>query len=189
MIGLLHELRLMTRTFHMLLVMGALVLAGGVGFFLLAKPGSGREKTPPSAPSLIEDGFYMGGLVSRPPPGTNAVLNLCEKKDPYQCKNHTWAAIEDGPPAPDLGWLRKRVAFIDARRKVGDTVYVHCAAGRSRSGMVVVAYEMYKHNWTREEALTFVRSKRPVTRLNPAFWDRLREWQYELREERRTKKR
>ena len=178
----------MIRMLRLFLVSVALVLAGGVLFFLLVELGRGRDR-PSATPSLIEERLYMGGYVSTPPPGTNAVLNLCEKKDPYQCETHAWVPIDDGPPAPDLGWLRRQVEFIDARWKAGDTVYVHCVAGVSRSGMVVIAYEMYKHNWTRDEALQFVRSKRPVTRPNPAFWDRLREWQFELRDQRRPKDR
>jgi len=180
----------MTHTRRILLLTVALVLtSGGVLFLLLAKPGSGTEEPPSVTPSLIEERLYMGGFVSTPPPGTNAVLNLCEKKDPYQCETHAWVPIDDGPPAPDLAWLRRQVEFIDARLKAGDTVYVHCFDGVSRSGMVVLAYEMYKHNWTRDEALQFVRSKRPVTRPNPAFWDRLREWQFEVRDLHRPKDR
>ena len=127
--------------------------------------------------SLIETGLYMGGDVAKPPPGTNAVLNLCGKKDLYSCEIHAWESIRDTDPAPDLAWLRRQVEFIEARRKAGDTVYVHCRNGVSRSGLVVVAYEMYKHNWTRDEALKFVRSKRPITRPNPAFMKRLLEWE------------
>jgi hypothetical protein len=32
--------------------------------------------------ALIEEGLYMGGKVAAPPPGTRAVLNLCEDEDP-----------------------------------------------------------------------------------------------------------
>jgi len=167
----------------MLLVILGLVLATVAAFFVrIAKPDPDRDSY-----SRIEEGLYMGGLVTRPPPGTNAVLNLCRKKDPFECKYHVWAPIDDGPPAPDLRWLRQQVEFIDTRRRAGDTVYVHCGVGVSRSGLVVVAYEMYKNGWTRDEALEFVRSKRSVTRPNAAFWDRLREWENELREERRSK--
>jgi hypothetical protein len=40
--------------------------------------------------TLIEKGLYLGGDVPKPPPRTKAVLNLCEKKDPYQCETHVW---------------------------------------------------------------------------------------------------
>jgi Dual specificity phosphatase, catalytic domain len=165
----------MTLTRRLLLVLGILAVTG-MSAFILARARPDRESS--ENYSLIEEGLYMGGLVSKPPPGTTAVLNLCGREDPYQCKMHVWSAIEDAAPAPSIEWLQRQVEFVDARRKAGDTVYVHCHAGISRSGMVVIAYEMYKNRWTRDEALKFVRSKRPVTRPNPAFWDRLREWEY-----------
>jgi protein-tyrosine phosphatase len=43
--------------------------------------------------------------------------------------------------------------------------------------MVIVAYEMHKNRWTRDEALKFVRSRRSITRPNPAFMKRLLEWE------------
>src|SRR6266511_1064271 len=90
--------------------------------------------------SLIEDGLYMGGSVNRPPPRTTAVLNLCHSRDPYRCQVHVWDSIPDAAPAPSLDWLRDQVEFVHAQRRAGRTTYVHCSAGRSRSGMVVTAY-------------------------------------------------
>ena len=48
--------------------------------------------------------------------------------------------------------------------------------------MVVTAYVMFKYNWPRDQALAFVRSKRPQTRPNPAFMERLAEWERFLQE-------
>jgi atypical dual specificity phosphatase len=81
---------------------------------------------------------------------------------------------------PTIDWLQKMVTFIDTQRKQGLTVYVHCRNGASRSGLVVIAYIMFKNNWTREEALAFVHSKRDVTRPNPLFLNLLLEWEEEL---------
>jgi hypothetical protein len=131
--------------------------------------------------SLIEEGLYQGRLVQEPPPGTAAVLNLCETKDPYTCETHRWVPIPDAAPAPSLEWLREMVNFVDEQRRTGKTVYVHCAAGVSRSGMVVVAYEMQKHGWTRDEALAFVGERRPCTNPNPAFRELLLEWEAEVK--------
>jgi protein-tyrosine phosphatase len=127
--------------------------------------------------SLIEEGLYMGGSVTQPPPGTDAVLNLCEKADPYTCPIHLWQPIPDTAPAPNLDWLRRMVEFVQNERQAGRTVYVHCKAGVSRSGMVVIAYVMQKYHWTRDQALAYARSKRPGTRPNPAFMERLLEWE------------
>lgn len=135
---------------------------------------------PPVNYSLIEEGLYLGGYVDSPPPGTRAVLNLCEIADKYSCDECLWESIPDAEPAPGLDWLRKMVEFIDKKRQAGLTTYVHCRNGVSRSGMVVTAYLMYKHNWTRDQALEFIRTKRPQVRPNPVFMDLLKEWEHAL---------
>jgi hypothetical protein len=133
--------------------------------------------------SQIRDGLYMGGYVKTPPPGTKAVLNLCRLADPYKVETHVWDKIKDTTPAPSIDWLKKQVKFIDEQRQVGKTVYVHCRNGVSRSGMVVVAYVMYKDKLSRDKALAQVRTKRPIARPNPAFMARLLEWERELKAE------
>jgi hypothetical protein len=131
--------------------------------------------------SEIEKGLWQGGLVREPPPGTGAVLNLCETEDRYRARVHLWEPTRDAEPAPSLDWLRRMVNFVDAQRREGVTVYVHCRNGVSRSGLVVVAYQMFKNHWTREKALAFVRTKRAITRPNPAFLELLAEWERELK--------
>ena len=127
--------------------------------------------------SQILDGLYMGGYVKAPPPGTKAVLNLCHIADPYKVETHDWEKVKDTTPAPSIDWLKKQVKFIDEQRQAGKTVYVHCRNGVSRSGMVVVAYVMYRDKLPRDKALAQVRTKRPITRPNPAFMARLAEWE------------
>jgi hypothetical protein len=155
-------------------VTNALVLTAGLTLFLLALF---HWLQPEANYSRIEDRLYLGGFVASPPPGTRAVMNLCETEDPYRCDFHLWEPIADSEPAPDLDGLRRMVDVLDARQREGVMTYVHCRNGVSRSGMLVVAYEMRKNNWTRDEALAFVRSKRPIVRPNPAFMARLLEWE------------
>jgi hypothetical protein len=128
----------------------------------------------------IEEGLWLGGYVPEPPPGTRAVLNLCETKDTYHVESHRWDPIRDAEPAPSLDWLREQVAFIEAERAAGHTVYVHCRNGVSRSGMMVVAYLMAREGWTRDQAMAFVRERRQGLRPNPAFRDLLLQWQHAL---------
>jgi hypothetical protein len=130
--------------------------------------------------SLIELGLYMGGVVREPPSGTVAVLNLCELDDPYRCEVHRWEPTHDGEPAPELAWLRRQIEFIDMHRKNDHTVFVHCRNGVSRSGLVVVAYLMWEHGWSCDDALKFAREKRSIVRPNPVFMDRLAEWEKAL---------
>jgi Dual specificity phosphatase, catalytic domain len=158
------------------------LLAGALGawLFLVALERSYRER---ENYSFIEEGLAMGGDAPQPPRGTRAVLNLCEKEDGYRSEVYAWEPIRDGPPAPDLAWLRRMGDFVDTQRRAGRPVFVHCYSGVSRSGMVVTAYEMFKNHWTRDEALEFVRSKRPATRPNPAFMELLGEWEQALKEQ------
>jgi hypothetical protein len=163
------------------LLYSLLVLCIGAWVVLLSFENHYTAIADPPRYSLIEGGLYQGGHVAEPPPGTTAVLNLCEMTDPYTCEIHCHEAIPDAAPAPSLDWLRQRVAFVDEQRQAGKVVYVHCAAGVSRAGMVVTAYEMYKNHWTRDEALAFVRRQRPATNPNPAFMQLLVEWEEELK--------
>jgi dual specificity phosphatase 12 len=69
------------------------------------------------------------------------------------------------------------VEWVAARRQEGRTTFVHCRNGVSRSALVVTAYLMWKNRWGREEALRSVRTRRPEARPNPAFMERLLEWE------------
>lgn len=151
-----------------------LTMASGVALFLLVLAFLLREE---DNYSRIEEHLYLGGAVAAPPRGTQAVINLCEKEDPYRCEWHVWEPIADGEPAPSLDWLRRMVALLDEKQRANVTTYVHCRNGVSRSGLLIVAYEMWKNHGSRDEALAFVRSKRPITRPNPAFMRLLLEWE------------
>jgi hypothetical protein len=130
--------------------------------------------------SLIEKNLYMGGAVPQPPPGTKATLNLNQTEDSWRTDVYTWVPIPDAAPAPSLAWLQERVNFVAAQRGSRTTTYVHCAAGKSRSGLVTVAYVMSEHHWSRDKALSFVKSKRPQTNPNSAFMELLVKWEQYL---------
>jgi protein-tyrosine phosphatase len=72
------------------------------------------------------------------------------------------------------------VDFVERERAEGRPVYVHCFAGVSRSGMVVTASLMQRHGWKRDETLAYIRTRRPIIRPNPAFMERLLEWELTL---------
>jgi hypothetical protein len=167
----------MKKSKRLFVLIGLLILGLAGWLVLLGIEHSYQE--PPNY-SVMEEGLYLGGYLEQPPPATRAVLNLCEVPDPYQCEHHTWEPIRDAAPAPDLDWLRRMVEMLDTHRKAGLVTFVHCRAGVSRSGMVVTAYLMARNRWTRDQALAFIRTKRPEVRPNPAFMDLLLEWEQEL---------
>ncbi|XP_020280082.1 phosphatidylglycerophosphatase and protein-tyrosine phosphatase 1 isoform X2 [Pseudomyrmex gracilis] len=64
---------------------------------------------------------------------------------------------------------------VDVHNKCG-TVYVHCKAGRTRSATLVACYLIVKNNWTPEEAVSYIQTKRPHILLHTAQWSALKEF-------------
>ena len=55
-----------------------------------------------------------------------------------------------------------------------EATFVHCGAGASRSATIVIAYLMWKNIMTFDEALQFVKNKRPIACPNPGFKEQLK---------------
>ncbi|XP_012137636.1 protein tyrosine phosphatase, mitochondrial 1 [Megachile rotundata] len=55
-----------------------------------------------------------------------------------------------------------------------ESVYVHCKAGRTRSATLVGCYLMMKNQWTPEEAVAYMKQKRPHILLHTAQWNALK---------------
>ncbi len=154
---------------------GMLFLAFGINSFVsnetLNAEGSGQSF------SVIEEGLLVGGRVPGRPAAAQVVLNVSEGPDSYAGPGDRWQPILDQSPAPRLDWLRENVAFVETARGRGETVFIHCDAGISRSGLVAAAYLMKEHRWSRDEALAHARAGRPEIRPNSAFMDLLARWQ------------
>jgi hypothetical protein len=161
--------------------MVALALVVGVNFIAAhLVDRSQQESYPSNNYSTIEDGLYLGGILSEPPEGARAVLNVGETRDPYTVEAHRWEPIPDLGPAPSLDWLLSQVEFIDQQRKAGRAVYVHCRAGVNRSAMVMTAYLMWRDKLTRDEALERIQSKRRRSRPFEVYQQYLLEWEKSL---------
>ena len=129
----------------------------------------------------IEERLYSGMKVPQPPPGTTVVVNVCGAKNEYPVKISHWRPIMDAGDPPKLPWLREIVQFVDTKMKEGETVFIHCAAGISRSGLVTTAYIMRKYNWSRDRALEYVRDRRLQIKPRKAFMKLLLEWESEIK--------
>lgn len=164
-----------------LLVLSLLLLLGGAVAWVWLAGLESVENSKTAPYSLIEDRLYVGGSVSEPPAGTEAVVNVCFQEDNYQCAN-CLAEPMDGVEPPSIERLHRIVQFIDEQRRAGRTTYVHCLAGMNRSGMVVTAYLMYEHKWSVEQALAYARTKRPQIHPNSAMMRLLAEWERTLRD-------
>lgn len=67
------------------------------------------------------------------------------------------------------GILFHVVKLIDFYIRCGKKVVVNCFAGVSRSTTIVLAYLMYKNKMSVQDAIYFVRSKRPIVNPNYGF--------------------
>lgn len=77
--------------------------------------------------------------------------------------------IDNASQKLDLAEMQSLCARIHAAIEGGHRVLIHCAAGRSRSVMLTVAYIMTRFNLTLHEANMYVRSRRPCADMNIAF--------------------
>jgi len=83
--------------------------------------------------------------------------------------------------APSQAKLRQGVQFMReiAQDSAGESVYVHCKAGRTRSATLVGCYLMEAHRnegWGPEQAVDHMRSVRPHILLHNKQWEALREY-------------
>ncbi|KAF0308355.1 Phosphatidylglycerophosphatase and protein-tyrosine phosphatase 1 [Amphibalanus amphitrite] len=78
--------------------------------------------------------------------------------------------------APCQEKMRLGVDFIDHHRAAGNTVYVHCKAGRTRSATLVGCYLMQRHGWTPERAVELIKEARPHILLGPKQWSALHQY-------------
>jgi len=138
----------------------------------------------------IEDGIYQGGFIDEPnelPPYINAVVDLqAEHQDilrPDQILAFAWFPLKDIFKFPGVHWLDMVVDTVIAFHSAGLGTLIHCAAGISRAGMVDAAYWMKRKNWTPQQSLDFIRSKRPITYPNICFINGLAKYYYHLNPE------
>uniref|UniRef100_A0A146KY53 Phosphatidylglycerophosphatase and protein-tyrosine phosphatase 1 n=1 Tax=Lygus hesperus TaxID=30085 RepID=A0A146KY53_LYGHE len=77
--------------------------------------------------------------------------------------------------APSQVKLEEGVRFIMRFTDTQESsVYVHCKAGRTRSATLVGCYLMFRHGWTPEEAVNFMRTKRAHILLHTPQWKALK---------------
>jgi len=142
----------------------------------IARLAKGRKKW---SWTTIEPGLILGSLPRMPchleelrAEGVGAVLTLNESWE----VSLTSSCVEDCHmvsrqlPIPDFFAPSHRdvveaVTFIRKCMQQGIGVYVHCNGGRGRSAVCVICYLIYEHNWTPDEAFSYVEGKRRIANM------------------------
>ena len=115
---------------------------------------------------------HVDGLARE---GVRAVVNTClEYAGPE--REYARAGIEQlrvpcldfTPPSGDD--VERAVAFIDQHARRGETVYVHCKAGRGRSATIALCWLVHAHGMTPEAAQQRLQAVRP--HVNRGLWQR-----------------
>lgn len=123
--------------------------------------------------SDIVDGIYIGtnrccqthfevSLLKR---GIEADISLEEESvdQPFGVSFYIWLPVKDKSP-PSKEQLDFGVRAIENLVKVGKKIYIHCRLGHSRAPTLVAAY-LIKQGKSVDEAIEFIKSKRPSTHL------------------------
>lgn len=93
------------------------------------------------------------------------------EKDIYKSARYPWrldyhrVGVNDDLTAKSVKRMRTLLPLahnkIDCHLSLGHAVLVHCERGRQRSACVVASYLMHKFHYSKSEAITLVRTKRP----------------------------
>ncbi|KAG2391924.1 hypothetical protein C9374_013409 [Naegleria lovaniensis] len=142
-------------------------------------------------PSLVINGLYLSGNASAQSKhqmkrlGITHVLNVAEGlTTPFPFDFiYKKVELEDTLEQDLFPHLDECVDFIEEALKNHKTVLVHCKAGVSRSASMVIAYIMKKYNQSYENALEFVKERRPQVCPNTAFIHQLMRYEQKLRME------
>ncbi len=138
--------------------------------------------------SLIRKGLLIGNykdaedLVFLQTYGVTHILCAAKELQPVFPRKFTYKHVQadDVPSFNLLKYFDVAAEFIEAALASGDTVFVHCAAGISRSVTLVLAYFIRFEDMRVGEAYNLVKSRRHFVNPNPGFMKQLREYESRL---------
>jgi hypothetical protein len=104
------------------------------------------------------------------PTGCDAVLNVAWEVPVSHRLPCLHLTLSDEEPVPPQS-LEEALTFLEDRAELGQKVLVHCVAGISRSPSIVAMYLSLTHGWELEEALEYIRERRPEAWPHAAVWE------------------
>jgi protein-tyrosine phosphatase len=66
-------------------------------------------------------------------------------------------------------YIKESMEFIDNACNKDGNILIHCYMGSSRSASIVLAYLIYKYNYSLDNALLFLKNKRNIVNINVNF--------------------
>lgn len=107
--------------------------------------------------------------------GVRAVVNTCEEYEGPQSEYEQHNIEQLRIPTtdfthPELSDVEKAVEFVQQHALRGETVYIHCKAGRARSATVALCWLMKYRGMTMQEGQTQLLQSRP--HINPKLTER-----------------
>ena len=132
--------------------------------------------------SKITDTIYLGNMEAAfnykklKKLGIRKVLTVMSAFGNHYPENtfvHKSIDVTDDYETNLIRYFKECLLFIDGY----DKVFVHCAAGMSRSPTIVIAYLMWKKKLSLNDAIKFVKNKRPEISPNLNFMRQLQTFQ------------
>ena len=133
--------------------------------------------------------FHIEELLDFNPDNT-AVVSIGDENDDtsknkiVRGKNVFPIHIYDIDSSPIHKYFDDTYIFIKKNLDKGNTVWVHCYAGISRSPTIVIAYIMREFRMIYEEAFELVKKYRPIIKPNDGFVQQLKTFQLILEKNR-----
>ncbi len=130
--------------------------------------------------SILDGKLYLGSqYVSHDDLKLNGIKTVIDmrddRRDALPCDTYYNFPIEDSPKIDISGIIVEVCEIIHKELSIGRPVYVHCAAGISRSTTIIIAYLMKYMNMSYDNAYAYVKDKRIVINPNSGFVKQLRQ--------------
>ena len=112
------------------------------------------------------------------------ILTVCEELPPRYPNDFNYKVIKvtDDPSTRLEIYFKEATDFIKSAVNQGSNILVHCFAGVSRSSTIVIAYLIRFHGMDVDEALNYVKQKRPWICPNHGFYAQLKKYHRQLNE-------